>query len=35
MPASLIDLGTKLLRPVANFVEVNLTMLERMAAGTT
>ena len=33
VPASLIDLGTKLLRPVANFVEVNLTMLERMAAG--
>ena len=33
VPASLIDLGTKLLRPVANFVEVNLAMLERMAAG--
>lgn len=33
VPASLIDLGTKLLRPVANFVDVNLTMLERMAAG--
>ena len=29
----MIDLGTKLLRPVANFVEVHFTMLERMAAG--
>jgi polyhydroxyalkanoate synthase len=33
VPAYLIDLGTKLLRPVANYVEVNLTMLERMGAG--
>ncbi|MGE0027265.1 MAG: alpha/beta fold hydrolase [Thermoleophilia bacterium] len=31
--ASLVDLGTKLLRPVANFVEVHLAMLERIAAG--
>mgnify|MGYP000317672036 CR=1 FL=1 len=33
VPASMIDMGTKLLRPVANFVEVNLSMLERMASG--
>jgi polyhydroxyalkanoate synthase len=33
IPASLIDLGTKLLRPFTNFVEVHIVMLERMAAG--
>lgn len=33
VPASLIDLGTKMLRPVANFVEVHLQMMERVAAG--
>ena len=30
---SLIDLGNKLLRPVANFVEVHTSMLERLRAG--
>jgi polyhydroxyalkanoate synthase len=33
VPASLIDMGTKMLRPVENFVEVNVAMLERMSAG--
>jgi polyhydroxyalkanoate synthase len=33
VPAAMIDMGTKMLRPVANFVEVHHTMLERMAAG--
>lgn len=33
VPASLIDLGNKLLRPVANYVGVRETMLERIAAG--
>jgi len=33
VPAALIDAGVKLLRPVASFVEVNISMLERMAAG--
>jgi polyhydroxyalkanoate synthase len=30
---SLIDLGNKLLRPVANFVDVHTSMLERLRAG--
>jgi polyhydroxyalkanoate synthase len=33
VPASMIDMATKLLRPVENLVEVNMAMLERMAAG--
>lgn len=33
VPASLIDLGNKMLRPVANFVEVHATMLDRIMAG--
>lgn len=31
--ASLVDLGTKMLQPVANVVDVHLTMLERMNQG--
>lgn len=33
VPAELIELGTKLLRPVANYVAAPATMWERMAAG--
>jgi polyhydroxyalkanoate synthase subunit PhaC len=33
VPASLIDLGNKMLRPVANFVEVHASMLDRLLAG--
>ena len=33
VPGSLIDLGNKLLKPVANFVDVHVSMLERLFAG--